>query len=179
MGGTGQPSVKAAAAPAAQFMVGVAVGDYSPPCGPDTLTQAAKAALNCSTPPGFVDPTETGVCAAPAGFDGVRPWAFMEPYKDLNHAGHWQPGDPWLDCDPTNGTGRREGNFLGGGSNAPHLFRRIADPVTARAVVVSNGHSTIAVEVEDHEGLFDTYQQQIRDKVAADLAAAGARPLNG
>lgn len=179
MAGTGQPSVNAAAAPAAHFMVGAAVGDYSPPCGPDTTTAAAKAALNCSTPPGFVDPTETGVCAAPAGFDGVRPWAFMEPYKDLNNVGYWQPGDPWLDCDPTNGTGRWEGNFLGGGSDAPRLFSRIADPVTARAVVVSNGRSTIAVEVEDHEGLFDTYQQQIRDKVAADLAAAGARPLDG
>lgn len=169
----------AATAKGVQFLVGAAVGDYSPPCGPDTTTAAARAALNCSTPPGFVDPTTTGGCAAPVGFDGPRPWAFMEPYKDLNGVGHWQVGDPWLDCDPTNGLGRWEGNFLGGGSNAPRLYQRIADPVTARAVVVSNGSRTIAVEVEDHEGLFDTYQQQIRAKVAADLAAAGAKPLDG
>jgi hypothetical protein len=164
MAGIGQPYVQAAPAPAARFLVGAAVSDFSPPCGPD----ADRVAQNCTTPPGFLDPTVGAACPTPPGFTGKRPWAFMEPYIDQAGTGHWQPGDPWVDCDPTSGLGRWEGNFLGGGSSTPRLFQRIADPVTARAIVVSSGDRTIAVEVEDHEGLFNTYQQQIRDKVAAD-----------
>ncbi len=44
----------------------------------------------------------------------------------------------------------------------------MADPVTARALVITSHKQTIAVEVVDQEGLFNVYQQQIRDKVAAD-----------
>ena len=175
LAGAGQPNAQAAPARPASFLVGAAVGDFSPPCGPD----ANPVAQNCTTPQGFVDPTSGAACLAPPGFTGRRPWAFMEPYVDLKNSGHWDVGDPWVDCDPTNGAGRWEGNFLGGGSNAPRLFTKIADPVTARAIVVGNGAKTIAVEVEDHEGLFDTYQQQIRDKVAADLKAKGLKPLDG
>lgn len=40
--------------------------------------------------------------------------------------------------------------------------------MTARAVVVSNGTRTIAVEVVDQEGVFNVYQEQIRAKVQAD-----------
>ena len=36
------------------------------------------------------------------------------------------------------------------------LLHRVADPVGARAIVVSNGQRTIAVEVVDQEGLFNT-----------------------
>ncbi len=162
--GAGQTYVQAAPAAPARFLVGAALSDFSPPCGPD----ADPAAQNCTTPTGFVDPTGAAACTTPPGFTGKRLWAFMEPYIDLQNSGHWDPGDPWVDCDPTNGLGRWEGNFLGGGSSTPRLYQRIADAVTARAVVVSSGNQTIAVEVEDHEGLFDTYQQQIRDKVAAD-----------
>ena len=152
------------ATPPAPFRAGAAVGDFSPPCGPD----ANPVAQNCSVPAGFVDPTGPAACPVPPGYTGNRPWAFMEPYMDKAGTGMWQPGDPFIDCDKTDGAGRWEGNFLGGGSNAPRMYQRIADAVTARAVVVSNGSKTIAVEVEDHEGLFDTYQQQVRDKVAAD-----------
>ena len=45
---------------------------------------------------------------------------------------------------------------------------RVADQVTARALVVSNGQRTIAVEVLDQEGLFNVYQERIRAKVRAD-----------
>src|SRR5256714_2408322 len=89
----------------------------------------------------------------------------MEPYVDLHGSRHSDPGDPYLDC---NNNGRWDGNFLGGGSNTPRYYDKVADPVTARAVVVSNGSQTTAVEVVDQEGLFNVYMDRIRQKLAAD-----------
>jgi hypothetical protein len=130
----------------ARFKVGAAVADFSPPLAGNV----PGGSFNCDT---------TGT------YNGARPFAFTEPYIDVAGLGHYTPGDPFLDC---NGNGRWDGNLLGGGSGTPRFYTKVADPVTARAFVVSNGKHTIAVEVVDQEGLFDTYQQQIRDRVAAD-----------
>jgi hypothetical protein len=59
---------------------------------------------------------------------------------------HFDPGDPYVDC---NGNGRWDGNLLGGGADTPRFYAKVADPVGARALVVSNGRKTIAVEVLD------------------------------
>src|SRR5205807_1821230 len=56
----------------------------------------------------------------------------------------------------------------------PRFATTVADPVTARALVVSNGRKTIAVEVLDQEGVFNVYQARIRDRVVAD-----GYPLDG
>ena len=106
-------------------------------------------------------------CLAPADalFTGPRPFAFTEPYRDLQNPGHFDLGDPFLDC---NHNGRWDGNFLGGGSNTPRYYDHVADPVGARAIVVSNGDRTIAIEVVDQEGLFNVYAERIRAQVAAD-----------
>jgi hypothetical protein len=145
---------------AARFQVGAAVADFSPPAHGHA--------------PGGVDPAD---CSTNPVYSGARPFAFIEPYTDVEHDGHYDgptdvtnpsspfPGDPYADC---NGDGRWDGNLLGGGSSTPRFFDKVADPVTARAMVVSNGTQTLAVEVVDQEGLFNVYQQQIRDKVAAD-----------
>lgn len=130
----------------AHFEVGAAVADFTPP-------------------PAGQAPGDTSDCDTTGTYNGARPFAFMEPYIDVAGVGHFTPGDPFLDC---NGDGRWDGNLLGGGSSDPRYFTKVADPVTARAFVVSNGRRTIAVEVVDQEGLFDVYQQQIRDRVAAD-----------
>jgi hypothetical protein len=130
---------------AAQFTVGAATTSFSPPAAGH-------------------GPGDTSSCTGSAGFTGARPFAFTEPYVDVQHLGHYALGDPFLDCD---GNGRWEGNLLGGGSSTPRYFTRVADPVGARAMVVSNGRRTIAVEVVDQEGLFNVYQQQIRAQVAA------------
>src|SRR5262249_49710690 len=124
------------------------------------------AAVSSITPPAFGavahDPAD---CAPPAGdahvYDGLRRFAFQEPYVDADGDGHFDAGDPYLDC---NHNGRWDGIVLGGGSDAPRFATRVADPVTARAVVVSNGKTTIAIEVLDQEGLFNVYQQRIRAK---------------
>ncbi len=133
--------------PAALFRVGAAVTDFSPP-------------VHGQAPGG--DPAD---CDHTGRFTGPRQFAFEEPYIDLKGDGHYDPGDPYVDC---NGNGRWDGNLLGGGSSTPRFYDRVADPVTARAMVVSNGRKTIAVEVLDQEGVFNVYQQAIRDKVLAD-----------
>ena len=45
--------------------------------------------------------------------------------------------------------------ILSGASSTPRFYAQVADPVTARAMVVGNGSHAIAVEVVDNEGLSD------------------------
>ncbi len=132
---------------AAHFRVGAAVESFSPP-------------LRGQAPGG--DPAD---CDHTGSFDGPRQFAYEEPYVDVNHNGHYDPGEPYDDC---NHDSRWDGNLLGGGANTPRFFDRVADPVTARAMAVSAGGRAIAVEVVDQEGLFNVYQQRIRAKVRAD-----------
>ena len=129
---------------------------------------AAGAAVESFTTPaaGAIQP-DPADCASPldGGFTGPRPFAFEEPYLDLQGDGHYDPGDPFLDC---NRDGRWDGNTLGGGGNSPRYYDHVADPVGARALVVSNGRQTIAMEVVDNEGLFNVYADRIRARVLAD-----------
>ena len=132
---------------AAPFRVGAAVANFTPPAS------------------GRVRGGDPANCAHPSQYKGPRPFAFEEPYIDDQHDGHFDLGDPFIDC---NHDGRWDGNLLGGGANTPRFYDHVADPVGARATVVSNGRQTVAVEVVDQEGLFNVYQQRIRAKVRAD-----------
>ncbi len=123
----------------------------------------AGAAVQNITPPAFGsvrdDPAD---CATESG---PRPFAFEEPYTDTAQSGRYELGDPFVDC---NGNGRWDGILLGGGADTPRFATTVADRITARALVVSNHHQTIAVEVLDQEGLFNIYQERIRARVLAD-----------
>ncbi|MGZ4303460.1 MAG: hypothetical protein ACXVEW_00245 [Solirubrobacteraceae bacterium] len=132
---------------AAPFRVGAAVANFSPPAF------------------GHQSGRDPANCAHSSQYDGSRPFAFEEPYIDAQHDGHYDLGDSFVDC---NHNGRWDGNLLGGGANTPRFYDHVADQVGARAMVVSNGHQTVAVEVVDQEGLFNIYQQRIRAKVRAD-----------
>jgi hypothetical protein len=129
----------------------------------------AGAAVESITPPRFGavrhDPADCTATSPGQVFDGPRSFAFEEPYADEARVGRYQLGDPFLDC---NGNGRWDGILLGGGADTPRFATTVADQVTARALVVSNRRQTIAIEVLDHEGLFNVYQERIRAKVAAD-----------
>jgi len=131
----------------ALFEIGAAVDSFTPPAAGELKSDPA----NC-------EPALDGV------YSGKRYFAFEEPYIDLNHVGFYQLGDPFLDC---NLDLRWDGDTLGGGGNSPRFYDHVADPVGARAVVISNGSKTIASEVVDNEGLFNTYSQRIRAAVAA------------
>ena len=127
---------------------GAAVESYTPPAAGTLQSDPA----DCLTP-------------ADAPFTGKRYFAFEEPYIDQQGDGHYDVGDPFIDC---NHDGRWDGDTLGGGSGAPRYYDHVADQVGARALVVSNGRRTVAMEVVDNEGLFNTYADRIRQKVAAD-----------
>jgi hypothetical protein len=151
----------------ATLAVGAAVASYTPYCGPD----GTPAANNCVAPPvGFVDPASSCLPAGTTTFTGRRLFAFEEPYTDQMATGHYDVGDPFLDC---NADGRWDGNFIGGGSNAPRYYDRVADQVGARATTVANGTRTIAIEVLDNEGAFNVFLAAIRADVAS-LLPAGA-----
>ncbi len=136
----------AAARGGAGFRVGAATVNFTPPLH----GQLAD------------DPAD---CPAPPSYDGPRKFAFEEPYQDQQSSGHYDPGDPFMDC---NGNGRWDGNLLGGGAGAPRFYDHVADQIGARAMVVSNGRRKIAIEVLDNEGAFNVYLQRIRQRVAAD-----------
>ncbi len=131
--------------PAARFFAGAAVTSFSPP------------------PAGRAPGGDPANCAGSAAFKGPRAFAYEDPYKDATHAGHYVQGDPFDDC---GGAGRWQGNLLGGGGNNPRFYTRVADSVGARALVVGNGRTAIAVEVVDQEGLFNVYADRIRAMVA-------------
>jgi hypothetical protein len=137
-----------AAAQPASFEVGAGVESFTPP--------AAGTPVN--------DPAGC-LAAADALLTGARQFAFTEPYEDRQRSGHYDLGDPFLDC---NHNGRFDGNFLGGGANGPRYYNHVADQVGARAIVVGNGSRTIAVEVVDQEGLFNVYADRIRAQVQSD-----------
>lgn len=146
--GIASASTSAAHPAQALFRVGAAVQSFTPP--PAGAIQS--------------DPADC-VTQADSQFTGKRYFAFEEPYVDEQGDGHYDPGDPFLDC---NHDGRWDGDTLGGGSNAPRYYDQVADAAGARAMVVSNGDTTVAMEVVDNEGLFNVYADQIRAKVLAD-----------
>jgi hypothetical protein len=155
--------------------------------------QVGAASVSFTPPLHGAIPNDASDCAAPPTYDGPRKWAFMEPYQDADHVdppdpldpgppetipknGHYDYGESYMDC---NGNGRWDGNFLGGGSDAPRYFDKEADPPSSRAIAVSNGARTIAVEVTDQEGLFNVYQERIRQRVIADLGGASSPLKDG
>src|SRR5437016_477281 len=129
LGASGVSASAATGATGARFMAGAAVESYTPP---------AAGALGS-------DPADC-LTAADAPFTGRRYFAFEEPYVDQQGDGHYDPGDPFIDC---NHDGRWDGDTLGGGSGSPRYYAHVADPVGARALVVSNGRRTVAIEVVD------------------------------
>jgi hypothetical protein len=132
---------------AASFQVGAAATSFTPPRHGRLANDPASG------------------CAGSAAFTAPLRFAFEEPFTDTNGNGHYDPGEPYNDC---NGDSRWDGNLIGGGANTPRFYDHVADQVGARAMVVTSGKKTIAVEVVDQEGLFNIYQQRIRAQVAKD-----------
>jgi hypothetical protein len=136
------------------------------PHGHPALFRAGAAVASISPPlRGLAPGGDPADCDHSGTYTGTRQFAFEEPYIDMQHDGHYDSGDPFVDC---NHNGRWDGNLLGGGADTPRFYDRVADPVTARALVVGNGARRIAIEVVDQEGLFGVYQDRIRAKVLAD-----------
>lgn len=155
------PATVAHASTGQPFLVGAASQSYAPPSFGGSLAPFLGSDPADCLPPGNVV------------YTGARHFAFEEPYVDSKHSGHYDLGDPFLDC---NGNGRWDGNYIGGGGNAPRLYTKVADAPSAQAVAIDNGTTSIAIEVLDHEGLFNVYQAEIRGRVVSDLTALRIHP---
>jgi len=162
--------VKLVAAGLAASLVVVALAVIAGPAGASTTGAPFRvgAAVQSFSPPAVgaiqSDPADCA-SAADAAFNGPRKFAFEEPYIDQQRDGHYDLGDPFLDC---NHDGRWDGNLVGGGSGNPRFYDHAADQVGARAIVVSNRQKIVAIEVVDQEGLFNTYADRIRAQVRRD-----------
>ena len=148
------------------FVVAAGLALGALPAAADPAVFVAGAAVGDMTPSPFDAASHTPALDVP-GFDGPRQWDFQEPYIDLNGNGYWDPFEPYLDL---NHNLRYDGMFLGGGggrdSRPP---TKVADPISANAFVIGNGTKTIAVEVLDTIGTFNTDLDQIRSRARAQL----------
>jgi hypothetical protein len=102
--------------------------------------------------------------ACPPGLDGPRPFAFAEPYKDVNGNGRFDYGDPATGSDPepycdANHNGRYDGIWLSSGTN--NMAAVVHDPIDARAVALSDGTKTVVVVSVESQGLFNAYQPDL------------------
>ncbi|MDI3260853.1 MAG: hypothetical protein QJR02_14295 [Sinobacteraceae bacterium] len=133
-----------APAPATPFLAGAAVADITPP--PFDPIADAQAFPNC-----------------PALYDGPRPFAFEEPYLDVNGNGRFDYGvDLWCDA---NLNGRWDGIFSSGGVGVQ--ASAVHDPLEARAVAVSDGRTVVVIESIVAQGLFINLIDRIRERARA------------
>jgi hypothetical protein len=147
----------------AVFDVGAAAVDVTPPLA----SSGAPNPADCATP------------AQRAVYTGPHLLGLEEPYQDTNGDGHWDQGEPFVDC-PTpladRGTappdGRWDGIMLGGGDGGPREPTAVLDPLWARTIVVRSGASTVSLTSVDNEGVFEEIWDQVRAKVAADGVTA-------
>ena len=137
------------------FSVGAAAVDVTPP-------------LDAAAP-------NPAACAGAEAYTGPHLLSLEEPYTDANGNGHYDPGEPFLDCPvPTVGggvlppDGRWDGIYLGGGDCCDRKPTAVLDRLWARTVVVSRGGRTISLTSVDNEGVFKEIWDQVREKVRAD-----------
>jgi hypothetical protein len=99
--------------------------------------------------------------SCPASLNGPRPFAFEEPYVDVNGNGYFDYGDPSSGtasepyCD-ANHNGRYDGIYVSSGTN--QLAAVVHDPIDARAVAFSDGKRTDIVVSVASQGIFNAYQ---------------------
>jgi len=150
------PAGAATVRPDADFLVGAAAVDITPP-----LAAA-----------GGTDPAH---CAAPPTYTGHHLLTLEEPYQDSNGNGRHDDGEPFQDCPVrrVDGTvappdGRWDGIYLGGGDCCDRQPTAVLDPVWARTIVVDNGVKKVSITSVDNEGVFKEYWDRVRAKVRAD-----------
>src|SRR5215471_12882920 len=125
------------------------------------------ATTRSSVDPLANEPLRVGVAAVPITPFGPNPdWdgtitesgVWGEKYRDLNHNGKWEPGEPFED-DPDNSAldpsskGKYDGVYLAGfGHNRPATGKH--DDLWARAIVIDSGPIRIAIVSLDLIGYY-------------------------
>jgi hypothetical protein len=132
---------------------------------PSTATaqdfRVGAAKVDVTPPPRSSGADGTTFVACPVFMDGPRPFAFEEPYVDLNSSGYFDYEDPATGaqqepyCD-ANHNGRYDGIYVSSGTN--QLAAVVHDPIDARAVAFSDGTRTSVVVSVVSQGVFNAYQ---------------------
>jgi hypothetical protein len=121
------------------------------------------------TPPSRASGADGDTFAAcPSFMKGPRPFAFEEPYRDLNGNGYFDYQDPatgtiqepYCDADQN---GRYDGIYVSSGTN--QLAAVVHDPIDARAVAFSDGTTTIVVVSVVSQGIFNAYQPDLNGPI--------------
>ena len=128
---------------AAPYEVGAARVDVTPPA----------ASQKSATPAAFAK--------CPATMNGPRPWAFDEPYVDIDGSGdfNYPNGAPEPYCD-ANHNGRWDGIYVSGGVD--HPAGDVHDPIDARAIAISDGRHAVVIVSVVAQGLFENYTAAMR-----------------
>src|SRR5437588_2229774 len=147
------------------------------PSGAGAKSYLVGAAKVDVTPPSAGSPANGDTFAScPAYMNGPRPFAFEEPYVDLNGNGHFDYADPAAGtlaepyCD-ANHNGRYDGIYVSSGTN--QLAAVVHDPIDARAVAFSDGTSTVVVVSVVAQGIFNAYQPDLN----GDIGTLGTKDM--
>lgn len=141
------------------LVLAAASAPAQPPAGSGYLVGAARID---TTPPPSAGAADFRSCPA-AVFSGPRPFAFDEPYTDLNRSGRYELGEPYCDA---NGNARYDGIYNSGAVDA--LAPGVHDPLDARAVAISGrGGQTVVVVSVVAQGIFQNYIEQMRARARA------------
>jgi hypothetical protein len=116
------------------------------------------ARVDVTPPPaGAAEPAAFSSCP-PAVYGGAWPFAFNEPYRDLNGDGRFEYPEPYCDA---NANGRYDGIYSSGGVD--HLATGVHDQIDARAIAVAYDGRTFVVVSVVAQGLFQNYTQRMRE----------------
>ncbi len=147
----------AAPAHAADFRVGAASTDVTPP------------AFNAANDAADLGPQ--GAVCSPSFFNGPRLFRYEEPYHDQDGNGvfDYQGGDTFCDA---NGNGHWDGIYSAGAPD--HVARAVKqdDRPVARAFAISDGTKTTIIVSVTAEGIHQTYTERMRAQLLAQLPAA-------
>ena len=123
--------------------------------------RVGAARVDVTPPPLGSGANGDAFAACPASMNGPRPFAFEEPYVDVNASGYFDYGDPASNtasepyCD-ANHNGRYDGIYVSSGTN--QLAALVHDPIDARAVAFSDGTKTVVVVSVVSQGIFNAYK---------------------
>ncbi|MEA2390513.1 MAG: hypothetical protein QOK31_622 [Solirubrobacteraceae bacterium] len=152
----------AAPASAADYKVGAATTDTTPP-----LFHAGDDATDLGP---------QGAACTPAIYNGPRTFRFEEPYQDNNNNGQFDykpdpPNPPDAFCD-ANGNGRWDAIYNSGAAEHLAKYVKADGRPRARAFAISDGTRTTIFVSVTAEGIFQNYTEQMRVAALANLPAA-------
>jgi hypothetical protein len=144
----------------------LAASVWAPPATAATkgTFQVGAAKVDITPPPQSSGADGDAFALCPSFMNGPRPFAFEEPYVDLNGNGYFDYADPATGamqepyCD-ANHNGRYDGIYVSSGGN--QLAAVVHDPIDVRAVAFSDGTKTVVLASVVSQGIFNAYEPDL------------------